>query len=157
MNKLTEQRLRRKIRQMIRESHIYEEREYELRQLSPGAYDALGPDALGIPPSAIVDVKIIKAPKPIFKCFLDNGHSFNLIDNGEYMQVDINRILFDMDREDDINGAKYELEKLMQKGKQASDDEEATDTGTDDTGDDIGGDEPAAEEPADEPAAEPEA
>ena len=63
MNKLTEQRLRRKIRQIIRE-----EREYQLRQLSPGAFGALGPDILGIPPSAVVDVKIIKAPKPIFKC-----------------------------------------------------------------------------------------
>ena len=151
MNKLTEQRLRRKIRQILKE-----EREYQLRQLSPGAYDALGPGTLGIPPSAIIDVKIIKAPKPIFKCFLDNGQSFNLIDNGDFMQADINRILFDMDREGDINGAKYELEKLMQKGNQASDDEEAADAGIDDIGGDVGGDEPAAEEPADEPAAEPE-
>ena len=142
MNKLTEQRLRRKIRQIIRE-----EREYQLRQLSPGAFDALGPGTLGIPPSAIVDVKIIKAPKPIFKCFLENGQTFNLIDNERYMQADINRILFDLDREDDINGAKYELEKLMQKGKIASDDEEAA-------SDDLGGEEPAAEEPAEEPAPE---
>ena len=145
MNKLTEQRLRRKIRQIIKE-----EREYQLRQLSPGAYSALGPDTLGIPPSAVVDVKIIKAPKPIFKCFLENGQSFNLIDNGEYMQADINRILFDLDRDDDINGAKYELEKLMQKGSIKTDDEEAT-------SDDLEGvDEPAAEEPADEPVDEPE-
>jgi len=142
MNNLTEQKLRRKIRQMIRE-----EREYDLRQLSPGAFNALGPDALGIPPSAIVDVKIIKAPKPIFKCFLENGQTFNLIDNGDYMQADINRILFDLDREDDTNGAKYELEKLMQKGKIASDDEEAA-------SDEFGGEEPAAEEPAEEPAPE---
>ena len=140
MNNLTEQKLRRKIRQIIRE-----EREYDLRQLSPGAFSALGPDTLGIPPSAIVDVKIIKAPKPIFKCFLENGQSFNLIDNGNYMQADINRILFDLDREDDIKGAKYELEKLMQKGKMASDDEEAA-------SDDLGGEEPAADEPAEEPA-----
>jgi len=119
MNNLTEQRLRRKIRQIIRE-----EREYQLRQLSPGAFDALGPGTLGIPPSAIVDVKIIKAPKPIFKCFLENGQTFNLIDNERYMQADINRILFDLDREDDINGAKYELEKLMQKGSIKSDEEE---------------------------------
>ena len=140
MNKLTEQRLRRKIRQMIRE-----EREYDLRQLSPGAFSALGPDTLGIPPSAVVDVKIIKAPKPIFKCFLENGQSFNLIDNGTYMQADINRILFDLDREDDTNGAKYELEKLMQKGKIASDDEEAASN-------DLGAEEPVTDEPADEPA-----
>ena len=144
MNKLTEQQLRRKIRQIIRE-----EREYQLRQLSPGAHSALGQDTLGIPPSAIVDVKIIKAPKPIFKCFLDNGQSFNLIDNGQYMQADINRILFDLDRDDDINGAKYELEKLMQKGKQSSDDEESA-------SDDLGASEPAVDEPAEEPAAEPE-
>jgi len=142
MNNLTEQRLRRKIRQIIRE-----EREYQLRQLSPGAFSALGPDVLGIPPSAVVDVKIIKAPKPIFKCFLENGQTFNLIDNERYMQADINRILFDLDREDDINGAKYELEKLMQKGKIASDDEEVA-------SDDLGGEEPAAEEPAEEPAPE---
>jgi len=147
MNKLTEQRLRRKIRQIIMESHIYEEREYELRQLSPEAFSALGPDVLGIPPSAVVDVKIIKAPKPIFKCFLENGQTFNLIDNERYMQADINRILFDLDREDDINGAKYELEKLMQKGKIAGDDEEVA-------SDDLGGEEPAAEEPAEEPAPE---
>ena len=145
MNNLTEQKLRRKIRQIIRE-----EREYDLRQLSPGAFSALGPDTLGIPPSAVVDVKIIKAPKPIFKCFLENGQSFNLIDNGRYMQADINRILFDLDREDDIRGAKYELEKLMQKGKMASDDEE---TASDEIGSDLGGEEPAAEE---EPAEEPE-
>ena len=142
MNNLTEQKLRRKIRQIIKE-----EREYDLRQLSPGAFSALGPDTLGIPPSAIVDVKIIKAPKPIFKCFLENGQSFNLIDNGNYMQADINRILFDLDREDDTNGAKYELEKLMQKGKVTSDDEE---TASDDLDDEIGGAEPA-EEPAEEP------
>lgn len=144
MNKLTEQRLRRKIRQIIRE-----ERKYDLRQLSPGAFNAIGPETLGIPPSAIVDVKIIKAPKPIFKCFLDNGQTFNLIDNGEYMQADINRILFDLDRDDDLNGAKYELEKLMQKGSIKSDDEETA-------SDDLGGDEPAAEPPAEEPAEEPE-
>ena len=145
MNKLTAQRLRRKIRQMIRE-----EREYNLRQLSPGAHSALGPDTLGIPPSAVVDVKIIKAPKPIFKCFLDNGQAFNLIDNGEYMQADINRILFDLDRDDDINGAKYELEKLMQQGSIKSDgEEEETDTSAA---------EPdfATDEPADEPVDEPE-
>nr|MDB4346172.1 hypothetical protein [bacterium] len=142
MNNLTEQKLRRKIRQIIKE-----EREYDLRQLSPGAFSALGPDALGIPPSAVVDVKIIKAPKPIFKCFLENGQSFNLIDNGTYMQADINRILFDLDREDDTNGAKYELEKLMQKGKVASNDEE---TASDDLDDEIGGEEPT-EEPAEEP------
>ena len=146
MNKLVEQRLRRKIRQIIRE-----ERSYELRRLSAGAADALGPGTLGIPPSAIVDVKIIKAPKPIFKCFLDNGQSFNIIDNGDYMQADINRILFDLDREDDINGAKYELEKLMQKGSIKKDDEETeTDTSAAEP------DTPAAE-PADEPTDEPEA
>lgn len=146
MNKLTEQRLRRKIRQIISE-----DREYQLRQLSPGAFSALGQDILGIPPSAVVDVKIVKAPKPIFKCFLDNGQTFNLIDNGNYMQADINRIIFDLDRDDDINGAKYELEKLMQKGNPKTDDEEET------SDDSEGVDEPAAEEPADEPAAEPEA
>ena len=81
--------------------HVYrliEEREYNLGQLSPGAADVLGPGTLNIPPSAIVDVKILKAPKPIFKCILDNGQSFNLIDNGE---------------------------KLMQKGSIKKDDEEA--------------------------------
>ena len=144
MNKLTEQRLRHKIRQIIKE-----EREYQLRQLSPGAYDALGPSTLGIPPSAVVDVKIIKAPKPIFKCFLDNGQSFNLIDNGQYMQADINRILFDLDRDDDINGAKYELEKLMQQGKQKTDDEEEASSETD-ASDPL---EPDNEDPAAEPEA----
>jgi len=144
MNKLTEQRLRRKIRQVIRE-----EREYQLRQLSPGAHSALGPDMLGIPPSAVVDVKIIKAPKPIFKCFLDNGQSFNLIDNGEYMQADINRILFDLDRDDDVNGARYEMEKLMQQGKLANDGEESA-SDEEDASDPF---EPKSEEPAEEPEA----
>ena len=126
---------------------LVEEREYNLRQLSPGAYDVLGSDVLGIPMSAIVDVKILKAAKPIFKCFLDNGQSFNLIDNGEYMQADINRILFDMDREDDTNGAKYELEKLMKKGSfKPEGDEEASDEFGDEPTE-----EPAAEEPAEEP------
>ena len=122
---------------------LVEDREYKLKQLSPGAYDVLGSDVLGIPMSAIVDVKIIKAPKPIFKCFLDNGQTFNIIDNGEYMQADINRILFDLDREDDTNGAKYELEKLMQKGSLKQDDDvESSDDFTDE--------EPPAEEPAEE-------
>jgi len=128
---------------------MYEEREYELRQLSPAAFDALGQETLGIPPSAIVDVKIVKAPKPIFKCFLDNGQSFNLIDNGLYMQADINRILFDLDREDDVNGARYEMEKLMQQGKLANDGEESAsdETGASDPF------EPESEEPAEEPEA----
>ena len=147
MNKLVEQKLRRKIRQIIRE-----ERSYDLRRLSAGATDALGPGTLGIPPSAIIDVKIIKAPKPIFKCFLDNGQSFNIIDNSDYMQADINRILFDLDREDDINGAKYELEKLMQKGSIKKDDEEA-ETDVSAAEPDAPVEEPAAEEPVDEPAA----
>ena len=128
---------------------LVEEREYKLRQLSPGAYDVLGPGYVGIPFSAILDVKIINAAKPIFKCFLDNGQSFNIIDNGDYMQVDINRILFDLDRDDDVNGAKYELEKLMQKGSFKPDgEEEASDNfETEPT------EEPTAEEPAEEPEA----
>ena len=67
------------------------------------------------------------------------------------MQADINRILFDLDREDDINGAKYELEKLMQKGSIKKDDEEGET--------DISAAEPdtPAAEPADEPVDEPEA
>ena len=128
---------------------LVEEREYKLRQLSPGAHDVLGPGTLNIPSSAIADVKILKAPKPIFKCILDNGQSFNIIDNGDYIQADVNRILFDLDREDDINGAKYELEKLMQKGSIKRDGEE-----------EASGDfeaEPAEEPAADEPAEEPEA
>ena len=145
MNKLVEQKLRRKIRQIIRE-----ERSYDLRRLSAGAANALGPGTLRVPPSAIIDVKIIKAPKPIFKCFLENGQSFNIIDNGDFIQVDVNRILFDMDREDDINGAKYELEKLMQKGSIKKDEEPETDVSAAEP--DI-----PATEPADEPADEPEA
>jgi len=143
MKQLIREHIRREVRRIV------EEREYQLRQLSPGAYDALGPGTLGIPPSAIIDVKIIKAPKPIFKCFLDNGQSFNIIDNSDYMQADINRILFDLDREDDINGAKYELQKLMQKGSIKSDEEPETD---------ISAAEPDTPdtEPADEPADEPE-
>ena len=147
MKHLLREHIRREVRRIIKESHIFEEREYQLRQLSPGAFNALGPDALGIPPSAIVDVKIIKAPKPIFKCFLDNGQTFNLIDNEQFMQADINRILFDLDREDDLNGAKYELEKLMQKGSVKSDEEE----------EDVNELPPEAEEepiPAEEPAPE---
>ena len=118
MKQLIREHIRRQVKQLV------EERSYDLRRLSAGAADALGPGTLSIPPSAIIDVKIIKAPKPIFKCFLENGQSFNIIDNGDFIQVDVNRILFDMDREDDINGAKYELEKLMQKGSLKKDDEE---------------------------------
>ena len=144
MRQIIREHIRRKVRQLV------EERSYDLRRLSAGAADALGPGTLSIPPSAIIDVKIIKAPKPIFKCFLENGQSFNIIDNGDFIQVDINRILFDLDREDDINGAKYELEKLMQKGSIKKDDEEAET--------DISAAEPdtPAAEPADEPADEPE-
>ena len=144
MRQIIREHIRRKVRQLV------EERSYDLRRLSAGAADALGPGTLSIPPSAIIDVKIIKAPKPIFKCFLENGQSFNIIDNGDFIQADINRILFDLDREDDINGAKYELEKLMQKGSIKKDDEEAET--------DISAAEPdtPAAEPADEPADEPE-
>ena len=144
MKKIIREHIRRKVRQLV------EERSYELRRLSAGAADALGPGTLSVPPSAIIDVKIIKAPKPIFKCFLENGQSFNIIDNGDFIQVDVNRILFDMDREDDINGAKYELEKLMQKGSIKKDEEPETDVSAAEP--DI-----PATEPADEPADEPEA
>jgi hypothetical protein len=140
MRQIIREHIRRKVRQLV------EERSYELRRLSSGAADALGPGTLSIPPSAIIDVKIIKAPKPIFKCFLENGQSFNIIDNGDFIQVDVNRILFDMDREDDINGAKYELEKLMQKGSIKKDEEPETN---------VSAAEP--DTPAEEPAAEPEA
>ena len=144
MRQIIREHIRRKVRQLV------EERSYDLRRLSAGAADALGPGTLSIPPSAIIDVKIIKAPKPIFKCFLENGQSFNIIDNGDFIQVDVNRILFDMDREDDINGAKYELEKLMQKGSIKKDEEPETDVSAAEP--DI-----PATEPADEPADEPEA
>ena len=141
MKSFIKEHIKKQVRRLI------ENREYKLRQISPEAFNLLGPDGLGIPPSAIVDVKIIKAPKPIFKCFLENGQTFNLIDNGLYMQADINRILFDLDREDDLNGAKYELEKLMQMGKLKSDDEElaSADTASD-----------PFETPDEEPAEEPE-
>jgi hypothetical protein len=126
---------------------LVEDREYKLRNISPEAFNLLGPDGLGIPPSAIIDVKIVKAPKPIFKVFLENGQTLNLIDNGIFMQADINRILFDLDREDDLNGAKYELEKLMQQGRistageeNASDEESASDPF-----------DPSSEEPVEEP------
>ena len=144
MRQIIREHIRRKVRQLV------EERSYDLRRLSAGAADALGPGTLSIPPSDIIDVKIIKAPKPIFKCFLENGQSFNIIDNGDFIQVDVNRILFDMDREDDINGAKYELEKLMQKGSIKKDEEPETDVSAAEP--DI-----PATEPADEPADEPEA
>ena len=144
MRQIIREHIRRKVRQLV------EERSYDLRRLSAGAADALGPGTLSIPPSAIIDVKIIKAPKPIFKCFLENGQSFNIIDNGDFIQVDINRILFDLDREDDINGAKYELEKLMQKGSIKKDDEE-TETDVSSAEPDTPAEEPAADEPADEP------
>ena len=146
MRQIIREHIRRKVRQLV------EERSYDLRRLSAGAADALGPGTLSIPPSAIIDVKIIKAPKPIFKCFLENGQSFNIIDNGDFIQVDVNRILFDMDREDDINGAKYELEKLMQKGSIKKDDEEA-ETDVSAAEPDTPAEEPAAEEPAAEPEA----
>ena len=127
---------------------LVEDREYKLRNISPEAFNLLGPDGLGIPTSAVVDVKIVKAPKPIFKVFLENGQTFNLIDNGTFMQADINRILFDLDRDDDVNGAKYEMEKLMQQGKlstdieaEASDDVDASDPF------DSESEEPDAEEP----------
>ena len=146
MKSLIREHIRRQVRQLV------EERSYDLRRLSAGAADALGPGTLSVPPSAIIDVKIIKAPKPIFKCFLENGQSFNIIDNGDFIQVDVNRILFDMDREDDINGAKYELEKLMQKGSIKKDDEEA-ETDVSAAEPDTPVEEPAAEEPAEEPEA----
>jgi hypothetical protein len=138
--------MREHIKKQLR--RLAEDRSYKLRNISPEAFSLLGPDGLGIPTSAVVDVKIVKAPKPIFKVFLENGQTFNLIDNGTFMQADINRILFDLDRDDDVNGAKYEMEKLMQQGKLSTDVEAEA---SDDVGasDDIGGEseEPAAEEP----------
>ena len=146
MKQLIREHIRREVRRIV------EERSYDLRRLSAGAADALGPGTLSIPPSAIIDVKIIKAPKPVFKCFLENGQSFNIIDNGDFIQADINRILFDLDREDDINGAKYELEKLMQKGSIKKDDEEA-ETDVLAAEPDIPAEEPTEEEPTEEPEA----
>ena len=55
------------------------------------------------------------------------------------------------DREDDINGAKYELEKLIQKGSIKKDDEE-TETDVSSAEHDTPAEDPAADEPADEPA-----
>ena len=143
MKDLIREYIKKEVRRLI------EDREYSLRQLSSGAYDALGPGGLNIPSSAVIDVKIIKAPRPIFKCFLENGQTFNLIDNDQFMQADINRTLFDLDRDDDLRGAKYEVEKLMQKGKIKTDDEESS-------GEDFGdlGSEDSSSEP--EPAEEPE-
>ena len=138
--------IREHIKKQLR--YLAEDRSYKLRNISPEAFSLLGPDGLGIPTSAVVDVKIVKAPKPIFKVFLENGQTFNLIDNGTFMQADINRILFDLDRDDDVNGAKYEMEKLMQQGKLSTDVEaEASDDV--DASDPLDGEseEPAAEEP----------
>ena len=142
--------MKRLIREHIKKQlrHLTEDRSYKLRNISPEAFSLLGPDGLGIPPSAVVDVKIVKAPKPIFKVFLENGQTFNLIDNGTFMQADINRILFDLDRDDDVNGAKYELEKLMQQGKLTTDQEaEASDDAGASDPLDAESEEPAAEEP----------
>jgi len=94
MKQLIREHIRRQVKQLV------EERSYDLRRLSAGAADALGPGTLSVPPSAIIDVKIIKAPKPIFKCFLENGQSFNSINNVDFMQADINCFLFYLDRED---------------------------------------------------------
>ena len=58
-------------------------------------------------------------------------------------------ILFDLDREDDINGAKYEIEKLMQQGKLANDGEESA-SDEEDVSDPF---EPESEAPTEEPEA----
>ena len=54
-----------------------------------------------------------------------------------------------IDREDDVNGARYEMEKLMQQGRLKTDGEEDASTETD-ASDPF---EPTSEEPAEEPEA----
>ena len=125
------------------------DREYNLQTLSPIAHNSLTGyqgSNLNIPPSAIVDVKIIKAPRPIFRCFFENGHHFDLIDSDGKMEANIDNLLFDLSDDRDLNAAQKEVERLMQKGKFKSDDEEASDDFEEPT-------EEPAEEPTEEPAA----
>ena len=139
------------IRHIIREhvkkqvKKLVEEREYDLKAISPIAHSSItgmGHNSLDIPPSAIVDVKIVKAPRPIFRCFFENGHYFDLIDSHGRMEASIDNLLFDLSDERDLNAAKKEAERLMQKGNIKGDDEPESDEF----------ETPSAEEPAEEPA-----
>ena len=135
--------IREHIKQHIRD--LLEDRKYNLQALSPVAYNSLSGYSgsnLNIPPSAIKDVKIVKAPRPIFRCFFENGHYFDLIDSHGNMEANINNLLFDLSDDRDLNAAQKEVERLMQKGKITSDDEQASDD---------------FEEPSEEEPAEPEA
>ena len=76
--------IRNKVRNYLMEQ-LHEEREYPLSLLSPACDMAL--DKLEIPRSTITDIKIIKGTRPIFKVFLENGQTFNLIDNDSFIQA----------------------------------------------------------------------
>jgi hypothetical protein len=129
---------------------LIEEREYSFRKLSPACYSALVND-LNISSDYVTDVKIVKATRPIFKIFFDNGKSFNLIDNGGFVQADISRILFDLQDSRDLEAAKYEVDELMNQGNITDPNETPGDE--DNFEDELGGGE---ETPDVEPEEEPE-
>jgi hypothetical protein len=140
--------IREHIKNQVRK--ILEDREYDLRNVSPLAYASItgvSNNNLNIPPSAIVDVKIIKATRPIFRCFFENGHYFDLIDSKGNMEANIDNLLFDLSDDRDLNAAQKEVERLMQKGKFQSDDEAESEEFEEPT------EEPSPEEPAEEPEA----
>lgn len=121
MKSLIREYIRRKVRRLL------EEREYNFQKLSPACYNALvNPEGLNLSPDYVKDVKILKATRPIFKIFLENGETFNLIDNTNFVQADISRILFDLNDPRDLNAAKSELEYVINKGQLKPEEEPTT-------------------------------
>jgi hypothetical protein len=117
--------IREYIKQKVR--RLLEDREYNFQKLSPACYNALtNPEGLNLSPDYVEDVKILKATRPIFKIFLENGETFNLIDNGDFVQADMSRILFDLNDPRDLNAAKSELEHTLNKGQIKPEEEPTT-------------------------------
>lgn len=116
MKKLIREHIKRQVRKIL------EDRSYSLEKLSPRAFSVIdggisGLNSLNIPPSAIIDVKILKSTRPIFRIFFENERYIDIIDNPHNVEVNIDNLIFDLNDVRDYNAAQKEVERVMTMGK----------------------------------------
>lgn len=116
MKKLIREHIKRQVKKIL------EDRSYSLEKLSPRAFSVIdggisGLNSLNIPPSAIIDVKILKSTRPIFRVFFENERYIDIIDNPHNVEVNIDNLIFDLNDVRDYNAAQKEVERVMTMGK----------------------------------------
>ena len=128
------------------------ERKYSLRGLDPLTYAVLTKPkrnrGLGFNKDMIKDVKILRSTTPTFRIFTVNDEYFDLsnLDNQGIFCI-ISGEKFDlMDMQDRAECSK-ELDRLLQKGKVTTGDEEETTGGEEETFEEPAAEEPTPEEP----------